>query len=65
MKFGFIVLGVLALGVVIAVGIDSIVAQGNARCRCRLTHNGGVGTDVHIAPQGDNATHIEDDDFLI
>ena len=49
---------------VIAIGIDRIVAQGNARGRSGLTENGGVGSNVQVAPEGNDTSYIEDDNLL-
>ena len=50
---------------VITVGVNGVVAQGDAWRRGRLSLDSGVGTDVDIALQGDDATHIEDHYLLV
>ena len=45
---------------VVSVGIDRVVAQGDAWRGCRLPQNGGVGIDVQVASQGDDASNVED-----
>ena len=45
----------------IAVGVDGIVAQGDAGVGCCLSCNRGVGRNVEALGQGYDACHVEDD----
>ena len=49
---------------IIAVGVDGIVAQRDAWGWSRLSKDGGIGTNIEIALECDDASHVEDDNLL-
>ena len=49
---------------VVTASTDRTVANGDARVGSCLASDGGVVADVQVAVEGDNATHVKDDDFL-
>ena len=49
---------------IVAARLDGVISESDARRRSSLSEDGDVVSKLEIRLQGDNASHIEDDDSL-